>query len=144
MLWLWYRMVFFSFRVLVSFDLVLCSHSLLLQVLQQGSSRAPWASCISCCGTHLHSPGTHRSLCGTDILYIKRGMNLRLLEMRTQALIFTALATIHRSLWHRSSETQSEENAVAGPGIQKELVILVIVAYLCNHPFMYHYIKLLI
>lgn len=43
----------FSFRFLVPIDLVLCSHSLLLQVLQQGSSRAPWSCCLGCCGQSL-------------------------------------------------------------------------------------------
>ncbi|KAL5228405.1 hypothetical protein ABZP36_016670 [Zizania latifolia] len=64
-------MVLFSFRFLLSIDLVLCNDSLLLQVLQQGSPRAPWSCCIGYCGSHLHSCNNYHPLCDADNLCIQ-------------------------------------------------------------------------
>uniref|UniRef100_A0A0D9WDG9 Uncharacterized protein n=1 Tax=Leersia perrieri TaxID=77586 RepID=A0A0D9WDG9_9ORYZ len=54
---------------LVPLDLVRCSYSLLLQVLQPGSSRATRTCCFCCSGSHFYSSNYCYPFCFADNVY---------------------------------------------------------------------------
>lgn len=68
MLRLWNRMVLISYRFPVPIALVLCNDSLLLQLLQEGSPRAPGSCCFCYCGGLLHNCDCYYSLHRSDNL----------------------------------------------------------------------------